>query len=99
MYGKFIKHPIAITGLSQVLLQKWPKLGGKRSVQVASMILDGLHRLGLQIGPAEAFGEGSPRQWQEAKRQETQKTTSVDPWKSFGEIYAEIEEKRPWEIR
>ena len=106
MYGKFIKHPIAVTALSQILLRGWPKMGGKKSVQNAGMILDQLHQYGLQVGPAEGFGEESPRERPSPRGSSPppsarRRSTRVvgDPFAGFAEELAKVEAKKPWEIR
>ena len=98
MYGKFIKHPIALTALSQVLDQMFPHLGGVRSVQAADRMLTWLHDHDLQVGPAAAFGEGSPRERPTA-RPRPRTRVSGDPFENFMEELAKTEERRPWEMR
>ena len=108
MYGKYIKHPVAINALSTILLRAWPKMGGKRAVQNAVAILEELHRHGLQIGPAEGFGENSPRE-QEVTPTRGRRTPDAsrprriqgrgDPFENFMEELAKMEERRPWEIK
>lgn len=101
MYGKFIKHPIALTALSQALLEMFPSLGGKRSVEAASKLLGWLHEHDLQVGPAAAFGEGSPREV-EIKRPRPHPRPmrgKRDPFDGFLKELAKTEERRPWEMR
>lgn len=97
MYGKYIKHPIAITALSQALLQGWPRMGGKMAVKNAVEILEFLHRNGLQVGPAEGFGEQSPRDL--IRHGPRVVKPKGDPFDNFMDELAKTEERKPWEIR
>ena len=78
---------------------------GTQSVKNADVIIRGLHRAGLQVGPAVGFGPGTLGEW-------TQRTMTLDrkayikhmPMPKdvvdgFAEEMAKLEERRPWEIR
>jgi hypothetical protein len=97
MYGKYIKHPIAISALSQALLQGWPRMGGKMAVENAVKILEFLHSHGLQVGPAEGFGEQSPRDL--TRRGPRVERPKGDMFDNFMDELRKTEERRPWEIR
>ena len=90
--------------LSRILRAGWPKMDPVQSVKNADTIIKALHRGGMQVGPAVAFGPTTIADW-------TKKTMEIDRkvWEAthqkrdvfgnFDEVLAEMEERRPWEIR
>jgi hypothetical protein len=91
--------------LSVILRQGWPKMDPVQSVKNADAIIKALHRAGMQVGPAVAFGPTSIADW-------TVRTMEVDrgAWEAthpkrrdvfdgFDDVLADMEERRPWEIR
>jgi hypothetical protein len=79
-------HPAARLGLARVLLAGHPKMTAEQAVSNATQIIEGLHQLGLQVGPVACFGP----------QELTRAAISFD---AIGEIADLIEEeagRRPW---
>ena len=49
-------HPGSLFGLATILQQGVPRMTPEQAVNNAHQIIEGLHRLGLEIGPLAAFG-------------------------------------------
>lgn len=51
-----IVHPASLIGLAHVLQSGYPKMSAQQAVANAHTIIQGLHQMDLEIGPAAAFG-------------------------------------------
>lgn len=53
---RYMTHPAARLGHARVLLAGYPKMTAEQAVSNATAIIEGLHQLGLQVGPISCFG-------------------------------------------
>lgn len=51
-----IIQPVALLGLSHVLRSAYPKMTPQVAVANAEQIIEALHKMDLDIGPADGFG-------------------------------------------